>query len=157
MEINTEARQQQLTGFITEIGKSALLSLWLGAGLILIGFGFMAISAQFNPTSIIYNNCSFPLGISNVSTFIIALLAQIAAVLLIMAYKNSIKQADIFRNELIALRDLGIALEICNQISTEDGDKTVAKGKGHTTTRQKSQKSKMEQSIIEAILNRCGK
>ncbi|SDP16169.1 hypothetical protein SAMN05428975_0527 [Mucilaginibacter sp. OK268] len=74
MEINTEARQQQLIEFITEIGKSALLSLGLGVGLILIGFGIMAISAQFNLTNIIYNNCSFPLGISNVSTFIIALL-----------------------------------------------------------------------------------
>ncbi|SDP16199.1 hypothetical protein SAMN05428975_0528 [Mucilaginibacter sp. OK268] len=84
-------------------------------------------------------------------------MAQIAAVLLIMTYKISIKQAGIFRNELIVLRDLEIALKICDQISVENGDKTVTKDKNHTIIRQKSQKSKMEQSIIEAILSRCGK
>ncbi len=153
--INIEENKKQLQTIIDANNKSANYSLGLGVILILAGLAFFAIAACCKPGNLNVGNNGFVIWLTqDAGRLVISALVEIAGITLLMAYKGNMKQANDYRTELIALRDLDIAIAICNKTSPADEDRTVTNDGTNTITKLKSQKSKMQQSIIEALLNR---
>ncbi|AMR34209.1 hypothetical protein A0256_23530 [Mucilaginibacter sp. PAMC 26640] len=142
---------EQLKKFINSTTNSAKQSLLAGVLLALSGAGVLFLP-NFSESTNVYQPVIYfgPV----VAKMIVAGLIEITAISLIYAYKSSIKQASDYRTELIALRDLNIALEIADNTSDKDYENTQINNGTRTITRYLSQKSKMEQSVIEALLNR---
>ncbi len=156
VKINIDANKNQLIGFVKENNISARNSLLAALILIFAGIALVVLPVCCSNQHAIYPcNCCFAWFIGNFSGKItVALLAEIAGIIFIGAYKSSLKQAGDYRTELIALRDLEIAMDICVNTSPDDFENAIVNDKNQTITRRKSQKSKMQQSVIEALLNR---
>jgi len=87
--------------------------------------------------------------------------AGVGGIILIVLFGKSFKITDRDKDEFIIMRDLALALKICEGTSDKDFDETTIKVKDpispKTIVKRRSQKSKMEEQIIQTLLNRCNK
>ncbi|WPU97671.1 hypothetical protein SNE26_16715 [Mucilaginibacter sp. cycad4] len=155
--VNTDNQVSELKEFIKQSKTSAKFSANAAVTFILLGIIIFFIPGWPKPEGVTFIGSLTLYLNSGIGKFVIASLIEIAAIFFISAYKRNLKQINIYNNELIVLRDLNIALNICNYAPATDFDKTEIVDDRRIITRHKSQRSKMQQAVIEALLNRCGK
>lgn len=87
----------------------------------------------------------------------IALLMVIAGLISVSIAKICNNMADKYRDELIVQRDIYLSIRIASDIPDTNKTETMIKEDNEEKKATLTQKAKMQEQIIEAILNRCSK
>lgn len=155
------AYNQKLENFIKDNNRSAKTSVSLGGIFAFISAGLFIVSvlqAWCKPVIYVLGIC---FDSSPVNAIIGAITLLIVAVILFFKYRASASIADFYCREIIVLRDLEIALNICDNIDggskehIEIHNKDAVGGDKHTE-RTRTLRDKIKEQIIDTLLARCG-
>jgi len=161
-----ESIDTQIKGYITSInasiskkGNSATLSIITGTLLVLAGL-FITLKILCNKCQPdCFDFCCCDVFIHLIFIYLPLMLTSIVAIILFIIYKSSLKQADVYRNEIIVLNEISLALEICKTIPEDEFDSTTIIQTTSDTERETekyiTQRTKTKQQIIETLLSRC--
>jgi len=160
-QINT-----QIKGYITLInasvskkGNSATLSIIIGPILMLAGLVITLETLCNKCQPDCFDFCCCDVFIHLIFIYLPLILTSIGAIIFFIVYKSSLKQADVYRNEIIVLNEISLALEICETIPEKEFYKTtitqITNDTERKTEKNITQRTKTKQQIIETLLSRC--
>jgi len=144
-----EGEKKTLDGYISAYAFAATCWAVIGTIVILAGMTATGIMIYFLYS---FGLCCY----TAYAVFIIALTLYITAIILLFIYKSNLNLADYYRKEVIVLQNIGKALDICTLIDDNDiVEITVADAANEKTKKRRTEKTRMQEQIIEALLSRC--
>ena len=90
-------------------------------------------------------------------TFGLAALVVLAGIVCFSSSAKSDRAAERYQTEQIVLRDLEIALEVCDQIDPLDVKEKTARNGNVEEKEHVSRKTRTKELVIQTLLNRCGR